>query len=92
MGVREGRLAAVQARLERVAATRDLSPVLEPDALVEAQRLLEVAGDEADGLQAINLVGWLHWYRHHCRLGSLVGPARPGPGRQPGRGRHVVGR
>ncbi len=39
MGVREERAAALQAHLRRVAGARDLAPVPEPGALVEAQQL-----------------------------------------------------
>ena len=67
MGVRGKRLAAVAARLERVADTQDLSPVLEPGTLEEARQLLQVAGDGADGLQARNMLGWLYWYRYRAR-------------------------
>jgi tetratricopeptide (TPR) repeat protein len=63
---REERLAAVQARLEQVAATRDLSPVLEPGALIEARRLTQIVEDDDGDLGARHLLGWLHWYRFNA--------------------------
>ncbi|WP_053760566.1 CHAT domain-containing protein [Streptomyces sp. AS58] len=62
---RNERLAAVRARLERVAATRALSPVLEPAAEVERRRLAEAIGDAPDP-GARFLLGWLHWYRYQA--------------------------
>src|SRR3984957_3676990 len=56
-------LAAVRARLQRVAAGPDLSPVLEPEAITEARQLAGVlVGDEGD-LEVRHLLGWLSWYR-----------------------------
>jgi tetratricopeptide (TPR) repeat protein len=59
-------LAAIKVRLERVAATRDPSPVLEREALVEAQLLAAMIHDRID-LEALALLGWLYWYRFQAR-------------------------
>lgn len=64
-GLRDERLAAVQARVERVAITGDLSPALEKGVLAEARRLAKVAG--VNDLQASEALGCLHWYRY-CAL------------------------
>ncbi|MGH3374461.1 MAG: tetratricopeptide repeat protein, partial [Actinoallomurus sp.] len=66
MGEREGLRAAVQARLRQVITTRDLSPVLETAALVEARRLAEILHDGADDVPIRYLLGWLHWYRYQA--------------------------
>ena len=66
MGVREECLAAVGARLELVAARRDLSLVLEPAAVTEAAQLAEVIRADHGDLQACYLLGWLYWYRHQA--------------------------
>ncbi|MGW0556521.1 CHAT domain-containing protein [Streptomyces sp. NPDC002926] len=63
MGERENRLAAVQARLERVSAVQELSPVLEPGAVAELHRLTEILRENDGDLQARYVLGWLHWYR-----------------------------
>jgi hypothetical protein len=63
VGEREEALAAVNARLERATALEDLSPVLEPEAMIEARRLVGTfTGGDGD-LPAQYLIGWLHWYR-----------------------------
>jgi hypothetical protein len=49
MNERRELLAAVRARLQRVAAGPDLSPVLEPEAIAETRQLAGVlVGDEGD--------------------------------------------
>ncbi|GII82850.1 CHAT domain-containing protein [Sphaerisporangium siamense] len=60
----EDHLAFVRARLQRVAATRDLSPVLDRAALVEAERLATSLPDDGAGHEALYLLGWLHFYRY----------------------------
>jgi hypothetical protein len=63
MNERRELLAAVRARLQRVAAGPDLSPALEPEAIAETRELAGVlAGDEGD-LEVRHLLGWLSWYR-----------------------------
>ena len=64
MAERDELLAAIRARLERVAAKRDVKPVLEPDVPAQAKRLAEFAADHKDDLEAANLGGWLHWIRY----------------------------
>lgn len=66
MGVREDRLAAVLGRLEQVRATQDLSPVLEPGGLAEAERLAEILQDDYGDLQSRYLLGVLYWFRSHA--------------------------
>ena len=58
MGTREEYLSAVLARLEQVLATRDLSPVLEPNTLAGARCLAAVLGD--NDLQARYVLGLFH--------------------------------
>lgn len=65
MVARADLLAAIKARLERVAATHDPSPVLEREALGEARQLAEMIHDRVD-LEALYLLGWLHWYRYQA--------------------------
>ncbi|MBT2406578.1 MULTISPECIES: CHAT domain-containing protein [unclassified Streptomyces] len=76
MRKREELLAAVRARVERVAATGDPSAVLEPTALDEARRLEEdIAHDTGvPDQEAQRALGWLH-YRRAQALG-------PGQGEQ----------
>jgi hypothetical protein len=63
MNERRELLATVRARLQRVAAGPDLSPVLEPEAITETRQLAGVlVGDEGD-LEVRHLLGWLYWYR-----------------------------
>ena len=69
MGTREVRLAAVVARLQRVAARGDLSLVLHPDAVREAQRLAEVDGASGD-LMILDALGWLYWFRSQALPGE----------------------
>ena len=66
MGEREERLEAVRARLQRATTAQDKSPLLEPAALEEAQRLAEVLHDDDGDLEAMYLLGWLHWYRYQA--------------------------
>ncbi len=60
---RDELLAAVRARLQRVAVAQDLPPVLEPEAITEARRLAATLADDDGDLQARYLLGWLHWRR-----------------------------
>ncbi|MFD7003807.1 CHAT domain-containing protein [Streptomyces mirabilis] len=62
--MRDERLAAVRARLQRINESRDLSPVLQPEALREARELAENHG--AADLEARFTLGWFHWYRYHA--------------------------
>ena len=73
MGVRDERLAAVQARVERVAATGDLSPVLEKGALAEARRLAKITG--VDDLQALEMysAGCIGTDTARCRKAGTAG-------------------
>jgi hypothetical protein len=64
VGDREELLAAVEARLERVATTSDPSSVLDPEALREAEQLLQAGAGQPGGLQVLDAVGWLYWYRY----------------------------
>jgi len=66
MSERERLIAAVQARLERVTAVRDLSPVLEETALTEARELTQTLTDDLGSLPVRYLLGWLHWYRYQA--------------------------
>jgi tetratricopeptide (TPR) repeat protein len=58
--------AAIQARLRRIEATRDLGPALEPAARAEARRLGRLLGrtPQLGGPDAHRALGWLHWYRY----------------------------
>ncbi|MEU7604439.1 hypothetical protein, partial [Streptomyces sp. NPDC041003] len=62
MAEREDLLAAVQARLQHVQEGQDLSPVLEPAALAEAEHLTRLLDDQ--DVEARYVLGWLHWYRY----------------------------
>ncbi len=64
MDERDELLAAIRARLEQVAARRDVKPVLEPDVPAQARRLAEFAAGHKDDLEAAHLGGWLHWIRY----------------------------
>ena len=57
-------LAQLLARLERFSTNHDPSAVLEPEAVVEADALLETVSDPTADLEAIRVVGWLHWARY----------------------------
>ncbi len=63
--MKERWLGAVQSRLARVTALKNLAPVLEPDAITEAQSL---AGQLSEGedFSARFLLGWLYWYRYQA--------------------------
>ncbi|MEU2587330.1 CHAT domain-containing tetratricopeptide repeat protein [Streptomyces avermitilis] len=63
--MRDEWLAAVQSRLQHTVESNDLSPVLEPEALHEAQQLLENCrqGD----VEARLALGWFHWFRFQER-------------------------
>jgi hypothetical protein len=71
VGKREKRLVAVQARLQRITASHDLSRVLESAAIAEARQLGGIATD--DDLPARHLPGWLHWYRFQALPGGQDG-------------------
>ncbi|QHY98253.1 CHAT domain protein [Streptomyces sp. S4.7] len=63
----EERLAAVQARLKRIADTGDPSPALEPQALIEARMVAELlSGDIRDprNIPVCYALGWLHFHRY----------------------------
>jgi len=62
METRDELLAAVEARL-RQAAAGDLTPVLAPEAAVEAQRLADLLTEGDEDLHARYLLGMLHWQR-----------------------------
>jgi hypothetical protein len=66
MSERERWIMAVQARLERVTTAQDLSPVLEETALEEARELTQTITDDPGSLNAMYLLGWLHWYRYQA--------------------------
>jgi tetratricopeptide (TPR) repeat protein len=63
---RQARLGVIRARLEQVATTGDLAPVLEPAALAEARRLAEILENDQGDMEVRYLLGWLHWYRHQA--------------------------
>ena len=66
MSVPRERLEAVLNRLQQVAATKDLSIVLDPDAVADAQLLSDaLSGDEPE-VGARYLLGIFHWYRHQA--------------------------
>jgi len=67
MAGRDELLAAVKARLERMAATGDLSVTLEPSADVEARELGDILGTDLD-LTARFHLGLLYWNRYLARL------------------------
>jgi hypothetical protein len=62
------RLAAVQARIGRIAGPEDLHLAFEPGAtqeITDLKRLLaEEHVDDDIAAEARNLLGWLHWYRY----------------------------
>ncbi|WP_371551505.1 CHAT domain-containing protein [Streptomyces sp. NBC_00554] len=62
--MRDQRLAAVEARLQLIDQSHDLSPVLEPEAHREAQELAE--NHSAGDLEAQFTLGRFHWYRYHA--------------------------
>jgi tetratricopeptide (TPR) repeat protein len=57
------RLAAVQVRLQRIAAG-DLVALVEPQTLVEIHQLTELLPDDGSHLEARYALGWLHWHRY----------------------------
>jgi tetratricopeptide (TPR) repeat protein len=63
----EEQIAAVRARLDAIAATQDLSSVLDEQVTAEARALAEALQDSGLGdRQAMTgryVLGWLHWYR-----------------------------
>ena len=63
MSEHDARSAAVQARLERVITTQDLSPVLEEETLDEARELALTLTNDSGSLPTRYVLGWLHWYR-----------------------------
>ncbi|MFG3496772.1 CHAT domain-containing protein [Streptomyces sp. NPDC047886] len=78
MGEREDLIAAVRDRVDRVAATRDGSAVLDQAALALSRRLADLcdAGSGAD-LAAEHALGRLHHYR-----AEYLDPERSGPDRR----------
>jgi hypothetical protein len=58
-------LGGVRIRLQRVAATQNLAPVLEPDAITKARALASLLPARGD-YQARFLLSQLHWYRYHA--------------------------
>jgi hypothetical protein len=67
---REELLAALQARLDRVAAIEDASPALGSDALDEARQLAVVLRDDDGDMRARYLLGWLYSYRYRALPGG----------------------
>lgn len=63
---REKRMAAVQSRLDRLAHEQDLSVVLAPEALTEAQQLAAILRSDASDLEGHYLLGWLHTFRYRA--------------------------
>src|SRR4051794_22181368 len=67
MAERDRWIEAMQARLEQVSASQDLSLVLEEAALTEARELAGfLLDDAASNLAGSYLLGWLHWYRYQA--------------------------
>jgi hypothetical protein len=58
MADREVLLDALRARLEQVAVTRDLTPVLEQAALAEAEELAGSLSMDAPDMEALFVLGW----------------------------------
>ena len=63
---RERWMMAVQARLKRVTTTQDMKLVLKRAARTEARKLARTITDDPGSLQAMHLLGWLHWYRYQA--------------------------
>jgi hypothetical protein len=74
MSERHELLAAVRARLQRVAAGQDLSPVLEPEAMTETRQLAGVlADDEGDRTEAQDdLAAALSVFAEAAQVGSAA--------------------
>lgn len=68
MRLRDELAASVKARVQRAVAIGDLSPVLEPAALADAERLAALLHD--GDVPAMHLLGWFHWFRHQARPGG----------------------
>ncbi|MFD7082082.1 hypothetical protein [Streptomyces sp. NPDC059918] len=68
---------AMAARLRRVVRLRDVTPILEAEALREARRLAELLPGE-DDLAVHHLLGWFHWFRHQ----AIFVRTDPGPGQE----------
>jgi CHAT domain len=66
MSERDELLAAIAGRVNQVSVTGDLSPVLEPRAVAEAERLTMLLDDQ--DLSARHALGWLYWYRYQALL------------------------
>jgi tetratricopeptide (TPR) repeat protein len=68
-------LAAVRARLDAIAAIRDLSGVLDEDVTAEARALAEALAGAESGDQRVTVgryvLGWLHWYRSVVAAGEV---------------------
>ncbi|MFI0155764.1 CHAT domain-containing protein [Streptomyces lydicus] len=67
MQERDELVAAVQARVDRVAATREWYPVLELAAFDEALRLARYVASNTADLEAAYALGWLHYCRARAR-------------------------
>ncbi|MET9735585.1 CHAT domain-containing tetratricopeptide repeat protein [Streptomyces sp. NPDC006458] len=72
--VRDVWLKAVEARLRQVRGGRDLSAVLGPAALYEAQRLASVSGEQ--DVRTGLVLGWFHWYRGQALVGDEAETSR----------------
>ncbi|WP_447035812.1 tetratricopeptide repeat protein [Streptomyces sp. DSM 118878] len=64
MAEREDLLAALRARLQHAQDGQDVSSLLEPATLAEAERLTELLDDQ--DVEARYFLGWLHWYRYRA--------------------------
>jgi hypothetical protein len=71
---RDSLIEAARARLARVAASQDLSLVLEAEAQVESDRLAEAFSQ--GHLEAGRMLGWVHWFRYQAlpEGGGSAGP------------------
>lgn len=61
--MREQLVAAVRARLERIAVAHDPALALEPEGLDEARRLAEGLREDDGDIEARLMLGWLYWYQ-----------------------------
>jgi CHAT domain len=67
MTYRDDLLAALRARLNRVATEGSPSPVLQPEAVSEARELTGLLQDDDGDLEARLALGWLYWNRYQAR-------------------------
>ncbi|MFE3188016.1 tetratricopeptide repeat protein [Nocardia sp. NPDC059240] len=56
--------AAISARLERVTASGDPAPILDPEAVDEGRRLTALLDDTDGDIRSRLVLGWLHWRRY----------------------------